>query len=75
MGYISSQLISQADVKELRQTFQTFDINGDGKISTSELVEGYTKILGRPGAASEAQLIMSAVDIDESGFIDYSEFV
>ena len=75
MGFISSQLISAADTKELRESFKAFDENGDGKLSKQELINGYARFIGLEAAKKEADEIMENVDIDESGFIDYSEFV
>ena len=52
------------------------DTNGDGMLSTEELLTGYTKMLGSAEEAkSEVDEIMRRVDTDGSGFIDYTEFV
>jgi calcium-dependent protein kinase len=55
--------------------FMAFDENGDGKLSKEELIKGYTSLVGEQRAHEEVNRIMEAVDADESGFIDYSEFV
>ena len=43
-------------------------------LSKEELVIGYEKLLGDE-AADEVEKIFKKVDIDGSGFIDYSEWV
>ena len=50
------------------------DTNNDGVISKEELTKGYEKLLGEE-AAEEAEKIFKKVDIDGSGFIDYSEWI
>ena len=50
------------------------DTNNDGVLSVDELTKGYEKLLGDE-AAEEAEKIFKKVDIDGSGFIDYSEWI
>lgn len=47
-------------------------MNGDGKLSRDELVNGYEKILGLANAEAEVDAIMRAVDNNGSGSIDYT---
>jgi calcium-dependent protein kinase len=67
--------VNTEDTKELREIFMAFDENGDGRLSKEELIKGYISLIGEEQALEEVDRIMSAVDVDESGFIDYSEFV
>mmetsp|Transcript_19958 Transcript_19958/g.20000 ORF Transcript_19958/g.20000 Transcript_19958/m.20000 type:complete len:140 (-) Transcript_19958:37-456(-) len=55
--------------------FRSLDINGDGKISKEELLEAYSKSLGRSAAIDQVEQIMAKVDANNSGYIDYSEFI
>lgn len=57
------------------QTFKALDTNGDGVLSREEIVQGYCKIMSEEEAEQEVNRIMSQVDIDKSGFIDYTEFI
>jgi len=71
--YIVTQLTSKKEKEELQKTFNALDENGDGKLSRAELIQGYTKTFNDPEiAAKEVDRIMKAVDVDGSGFIDYS---
>lgn len=51
------------------------DVNGDGKLSREELLEAYSKEFSIEEADEKVENIMKLVDIDNSGFIDYSEFI
>lgn len=75
LTFIASQLLSKNEAAKLAETFRELDSNGDGKLSKEELVEAYTKQLGAERALEEAQHIMEQVDVNNSGFIDYTEFI
>jgi calcium-dependent protein kinase len=67
--------VSLADTKELRKVFQAMDSNGDGKLSKEELFNYYSKEMGPEQAEDEVKRIMNEVDSDNSGFVDYTEFI
>jgi len=51
------------------------DVNGDGKLSKEEIQNGYLQYFGRSLNDQEVDDMFSKVDADNSGAIDYSEFV
>jgi len=55
--------------------FKAFDKNGDGKLSMEEVKTGYIEHYGRIMSDEDVEKMFKAVDSDNSGFIDYSEFV
>lgn len=59
----------------LLKTFQMLDLNGDGQLTKEELMEGYKTIMNSPFPDLDVENIMKMVDINESGAIDYTEFV
>lgn len=75
LAFISSQLQAKNETKELIEIFRTIDINGDGKISKDELLEAYSNKLGRKNAIEVVDKIMKQADTNNSGFIDFSEFL
>ncbi|ONI29318.1 hypothetical protein PRUPE_1G192900 [Prunus persica] len=58
---------------EVQRVFKSFDANGDGKISVSEL-GNVLKALGSSVSADELQRVMGNLDTDRDGFICLDEF-
>lgn len=74
-AYIASQLLSKAEKENLAKIFKALDKNGDGKLSKEEIFDGYEQFFGRALGREDVEAMFDAVDIDKSGYIDYSEFV
>lgn len=74
---ITSQLCSKEDTEEMAAMFQSFDRDHSGTLSRSELITGFSLLFGRDSeeVAGEVDLILSQVDTDMSGEIDYTEFI
>lgn len=73
--YVVSQCVTLQETKQLKNVFLSMDKNGDGKIGKDELEVYYRKIMGMEHPEEDVKEIMKQVDSDESGFIDYSEFI
>ncbi|KAI3825147.1 hypothetical protein L1987_06623 [Smallanthus sonchifolius] len=61
-------------IEELEQVFKKFDVNGDGKISSSELGSILGSLGHRP-TDEELESMIKEVDADGDGFIDLPEFI
>ncbi|KAL6187533.1 hypothetical protein ACLB2K_038931 [Fragaria x ananassa] len=70
----SPSFATRAQIAELEQVFNKFDVNGDGKISSSEL-GAIMGSLGHPATEDELRSMILEVDADGDGFIDINEFV
>ncbi|KAF8398937.1 hypothetical protein HHK36_014802 [Tetracentron sinense] len=70
----SSPVISRTQDEELEHVFKKFDVNGDGKISWTELglIMGS---LGHSATEDELRKMVKEVDSDGDGFIDLNEFI
>jgi len=51
------------------------DKNGDGKLSLDEILDGYEQFFGSNMERHDVEAMFRQVDTDNSGFIEYSEFV
>ncbi|KAF9616220.1 hypothetical protein IFM89_028996 [Coptis chinensis] len=67
-------LFQQTQVEELKHVFNMFDVNGDGKISKSEL-GSMMKSLGHIATEEEVEDMIKEVDSDGDGYIDLNEFI
>ncbi|KAF8389955.1 hypothetical protein HHK36_024475 [Tetracentron sinense] len=65
---------SRTPIEELEQVFKKFDVNGDGKISWSEL-GSIMGSLGHSATEDEWRRMVKEADSDGDGFIDLSEFI
>lgn len=73
--FIASQLLSQGEKNELNAIFKSLDTHGDGKITEQDLMTYCHKIFGEQLSQEEIHNIMLRIDTDNSGYIDYSEFL
>lgn len=75
LTYIGSQLLTKGEREELARVFKKMDANGDGKLSKDEIKNGYQVHYGKIISDKEVDQMFDAVDTDQSGYIDYTEFV
>jgi len=76
MMFMVTQLMSKPERDELSKVFLSIDKNGDGKLTREELIVGYVKQYGDESIATkEVDDLLSAIDLDKDGEINYSEFL
>lgn len=68
-------MLSKSEKENLSKVFKALDANGDGKLSKEEILGGYDKYFGKVMSEEDVDNLFDSVDIDKSGYIDYSEFV
>jgi len=70
--------LTEAQIADLKEAFKVFDIDGNGTISPSEL-EILMRRVGVLGnhtpLEDQIKAIIRAVDVDNSGTIDFGEFL
>ena len=71
---IMTENLTEEQIAEFKEAFQIFDKNGDGSITTKELGT-VMRSLGQSPSEEELQNMISEVDADQSGSIDFKEFL
>jgi len=72
---MASQLVTKEEKEKLASMFKSFDKNGDGRLDKKEIQEGYAKYHSKVVTDEEINTIFQQIDVDGSGYIDYTEFV
>jgi calcium-dependent protein kinase len=73
--FLASQVISNSELAIIRKNFQILDVDGDGKITRSELFSQYSKLMKIDEARRVVDEIIANLDQDGDGNIDYTEFL
>ncbi|XP_024982450.1 calcium-dependent protein kinase 20-like [Cynara cardunculus var. scolymus] len=71
---VIAENLSEEEIAGLKEMFKMIDADGSGQITLEELKKGLEKV-GADLKDSEIVRLMEAADIDNSGTIDYGEFV
>jgi calcium-dependent protein kinase len=74
-AFIASQLLSKQEKEDIDKVFRAMDVNGDGKLSKTEIKNGYLEYFGKSLTDEQIDDMFAQVDADGNGEIDYSEFV
>lgn len=69
-----AQRLSEEQLAEYKEAFSLFDKDGDGRITTAELGT-VLRSLGHNPTEAELQGLIQAVDTDNSGTVDFPEFL
>eukprot|EP01105_Mastigella_eilhardi_P022408 TRINITY_DN5513_c0_g1_i2.p2 TRINITY_DN5513_c0_g1~~TRINITY_DN5513_c0_g1_i2.p2 ORF type:complete len:142 (-),score=47.06 TRINITY_DN5513_c0_g1_i2:113-538(-) len=64
-----------AAVDAYRKAFAMFDKNNDGHITSAELAEVLTSLGGKAPTSAELQQMIAEVDTDNSGTVEFNEFI
>ena len=72
--FITSQILSSKEIKPLREVFTVIDSDNDGKINKEDLVD-YFRQSSATDPENEAKQVMSKIDWQGNGFIEYSQYI
>lgn len=76
MSYVVLHFFSQNEILEYKIFFDDLDIDKDGKLSHSEILNGFKKHLGLiKEKEKELVKITKKIDSDKSGSIEFQEFL
>jgi len=72
--HVISRQLSDEHTRELQDIFRVLDADNDGMLSLHDLREGLA-LWGVPGDIPDLELIMDGLDLDGTGYVDYTEFL
>ena len=72
LTYIASRL-NENDIQKLKDSFQAIDDNNDGMLSLEEMKKAIS--LNKGITCSDVEEIFKSIDTDNSGVINYTEFI
>ncbi|KAM3145673.1 hypothetical protein pb186bvf_002219 [Paramecium bursaria] len=76
LQYMIDNMMTENEKAELLEEFRKIDLNGDGMLNEAELLNVYlSKAHSEEEARKEVKEIFAKVDKNQSGKIDYNEFV
>ena len=75
IAYIVHFLSTSEESKEMRKLFNAMDTSGDGRLNYKELKAGFEKFYGKCLTVFELDNIISNIDQDLNGYIEYEEFL
>lgn len=75
LTFIASNMLPKSLKEDSAKVFKAFDIEGNGRLSKEDVVGGYLDYYGKVVAMADIETMFVAVDADNSGFIDYTEFM
>ena len=75
MAYIVHNLIPKEDCEFIKEIFIIFDESGSGKLTKDQLIKGLNNVLSQKESEEEVNRLMSYIDLDGSGFIEYEKFL
>lgn len=72
--FITHNFLSKEIASKHKNLFKALDKDGDGRLTTSELIEGYAKA-GYNYKKEEIEQIIHSIDKDNNGYIELEEFI
>jgi len=76
IAFIVHQMSTNEITKDLRDIFKAMDTSGDGRLTMDEIKNGYQKFFKNSDfSESEFENMMKNLDSDQSGYIEYEEFL
>ncbi|KAL5013548.1 hypothetical protein ScPMuIL_007818 [Solemya velum] len=74
MSLLDQTGLTRETAQELKEAFNNFDKNGDGKISVKELGP-LLRILGQNPTESQVKAVMDEADKNKTGFLEEDEYL
>lgn len=73
-SFITHNFLSKEVALKHKEIFKALDIDGDGRVTSEELLKGYNKA-GYEYTEDEIHKIIKSIDKDNNGYIEMEEFI
>jgi len=74
VNFLTYTSVEKEEMNKLTEIFKSIDVNNDGKLSIEEISKYIKKVMGSCNS-DEINEICDKIDMNKSGYIDYSEFL
>jgi calcium-dependent protein kinase len=74
-AFIAGQLVLKEEKQKIDELFRALDINSNGRLTKDDVRIGYKELFGKELGDETLDDMFRRVDYDNTGFIEYSEFV
>lgn len=71
----SQRKATETQIRRIRQTFEAYDVDGNGRMVAKELGRFLVEDLGLPLSESEVEDLMLDLDGDNTGFIELADLI
>lgn len=75
LTFIASNMLPKSMHEDSAKVFKAFDIGGDGRLSKEDVSNGFLDYYVKVVDMADIEKMFAVVDADQSGFIDYTEFM
>lgn len=73
--FIIHNLVKSEEVNNLRKIFECIDRDSDARINRADIKHAFLVVFDKKLEANEIEQLMKNIDHDNSGFIEYEEFI
>ncbi|TYZ58680.1 hypothetical protein PybrP1_003826 [[Pythium] brassicae (nom. inval.)] len=71
----SQRKAAENQIRRMRQLFEAYDVDGNGRMEAKELARFLADDLGLPLSANELEDLAMDLDADSTGFIELSDII
>lgn len=71
----SQRKAAETQIRRMRQLFETYDVDGNGRMEAKELKRFLVDDLGLQLSASELEDLATDLDADSTGFLELSDLI
>ena len=75
LALVAAQMVLKEERNAIDHIFRTLDIHNDGRLSRKEVRIGYKECFKRSLTEEELDDLFKRVDLNQTGYIEYSEFL